>query len=57
MTQTTFPQTLARMDGKRGAPLGNQNASLPILNFARIGIVSPYFQIFSKFWPVFSLGG
>ena len=44
MTQTTFPQTPARMDGKRGAPLGNQNARLPILNFARIGIVSPYFQ-------------
>ena len=49
MTQTTFPQTLARMDGKRGAPLGNQNARLPILNFARIGIVSPYFQNFGSF--------
>ena len=40
MTQTTFPQTPARMDGKRGAPLGNQNARLPILNFARKPVLS-----------------
>ena len=76
MTQTTFPQTLARMDGERmrayrdnlsfyqgdqwrGAPLDNQNARLPILNFVPKPVLSlskepELFPIFSTKWFAFS---